>query len=333
MKRNSLKLIICPQCGSDKFAITVFKENHLEIEDGYITCEKCNSWHRIESGIVDLLPKSLKRLDLYKKFIDKYNMKLSVEISLNKDDRQKNSQIDFFRKNLSDYENNVVNSRYYRALDIVTLSNWTKTYAKEGDIALDIGCGTGRQCLLLAQRKIKTIGIDISEEMLLEAKNKISRQNLNGYVDLLVADATNPPLRNNSFDLCILYGILHHLEDRNGTIIKVSQKLKKTGRFFSLDPNKSPMRFIFDFLMKYWKLYKGEADDLPLISKKELSQWLTDAGIKNKIAYSTYILPHFLYPLSVNINIKLLRFTDRIFNKVPLIRNFGGAIITEGIKV
>ncbi|MBP7088558.1 MAG: methyltransferase domain-containing protein [Candidatus Omnitrophica bacterium] len=333
MRRNSLALIVCPNCKSEYLEIKEYESSAENILEGYLVCTSCKVWYRIENGIVDLLPLNLRRVELYRQFADRHKLVLEIPQEILSVPKDKAGQISFFKNNLEDYEQNVVNSNYYQALDAVVFTDWIKANLKVGDIVLDAGCGTARQSILLAQHKANVMGLDICEEMLTLAKDKVSRLGLDGLVDFFIADAANPPFKNNSFNACILYGTLHHLPNKQDAINKVSKKLIPHGYFYSLDPNDSPLRFIFDFMMRIWKLYNEDASQEPLLSQTKLRQWLDRAKIRNKIRFSTYLPPHLFYLLGPNINYNLLKITDSIFNKLPLIKTFGGAIIAEGIKI
>jgi S-adenosylmethionine-diacylgycerolhomoserine-N-methlytransferase len=62
---------------------------------------------------------------------------------------------------------------------------------------LEIGCGTGRNLKLMADRHpaLRLVGIDISEEMLKSARGKIARARLDNRVTLLHGDAVAPTVR------------------------------------------------------------------------------------------------------------------------------------------
>jgi SAM-dependent methyltransferase len=66
---------------------------------------------------------------------------------------------------------------------------------------LDIGCGTGRHVIELTKRGYNVIGIDLSESLLMCAKEKASNQNLN--INFLQHDARNLPFLDE-FDLVIM---------------------------------------------------------------------------------------------------------------------------------
>lgn len=66
---------------------------------------------------------------------------------------------------------------------------------------LDIGCGTGRHSIELAQRGYTVVGIDLSESQLQRAREKASRQNLS--ILFQKQDARNLPFLQE-FDLAIM---------------------------------------------------------------------------------------------------------------------------------
>ena len=69
-----------------------------------------------------------------------------------------------------------------------------------------------------------------------------------------------------------------------------------------------------------------------MLTRKELGQWLADAGITSEIKISTYIPPHLFYFLNFSIGKKLLKLSDQVFSSIPVLENWGGVIIAEGIK-
>ena len=66
---------------------------------------------------------------------------------------------------------------------------------------LDIGCGVGRHSIELARRGYTVTAVDLSESMLLKAKEKAKEQNLS--VDFQRHDARNLPFKNE-FDAAIM---------------------------------------------------------------------------------------------------------------------------------
>jgi SAM-dependent methyltransferase len=337
MNRDVLPYLLCAECGAGELRLDVYSEmDDGQVMDGCLTCLKCSSWFRIESCIIDLLPMRLRQKN-YDRFMRKNEYfatrhglalpRLEGTVTQN-GLSDKTKPIGAF-EDVIDYEKRVVNNAYYKALDQIAFFDWMEQNLDPGDFVLDIGCGTGRQCIPLAERGIRTVGVDIDEEMLQEAVKKLNRLPSGGKVDFIIGDGENPPVRQKSFTACVLYGVLHHLSDKRKAIANAATKLLPGAFVYSLDPHKSSARFAFDLLMRLWKLYVEEADEDPLISQSQLYEWMKEARIEGKVKLSTYLPPH-IFIANLPVNIFLLRITDRIFSRIPGIRNIGGVIIFEG---
>ena len=85
------------------------------------------------------------------------------------------------------------------------------SYSKKvriGGVIIDVGCGTGsllNEISTNALNKHHLIGIDISSESV-----KIAKQR-NKAVDFIVCDIEALPLRENIFNMVIIWNVLHHL--------------------------------------------------------------------------------------------------------------------------
>lgn len=99
---------------------------------------------------------------------------------------------------------------------------------KKGDKILDIGVGTGRNASLLLDRGALVEGIDVSNGMMNEAKNKLKKRNIN----FTVADAGEKiPFKDHFFDYALCMRVLKYIPNWRRTIKEVSRVLKKEGIF------------------------------------------------------------------------------------------------------
>jgi len=324
--------LICPCCNHPQLDTEVYAGNRNDIFEGRLICPCCRMWYRIEEGIVDLLPPSLRNRRVHEEFVVRHGLPVpAFEQQSNTDIRF--VQIDFFKKCVDIYDRKVSDSTFYKALNKVTFFPWVRKNLRKTDNVINLGCGTGKQMLMLAQEGIPSLGIDISEEMLLCAYKKIKALGFGELVDFIIADALNPPLKNESFKACVLCSTLHHLPDPQGTLANIAKKLRVGGLVYISDPHKSPLRFIFDLMMRVWRLYDEEGNKNPLISRRQMAEWLSKAGLKGCIRISTYLPPHLMYLLSTQTNTVILKVSDYVFNQIPVIKNLGGVIITEAVKV
>jgi 2-polyprenyl-3-methyl-5-hydroxy-6-metoxy-1,4-benzoquinol methylase len=98
---------------------------------------------------------------------------------------------------------------------------------------IDIGCGTGRHSIELSKRGYTITGIDLSESLLKNAREKAKQNGL--QIDFLNHDARNLPF-NKQFDVAIMMcegGFpLMETDEMNYEILKnVSQSLKEKSKF------------------------------------------------------------------------------------------------------
>ena len=93
--------------------------------------------------------------------------------------------------------------------------------------ALDLGCGTGRHALWLAQEGAQVTAVDFSEGMLAEAREKPGADR----VQFLAHDLHAPlPLDAGSFDLVVSGLVLEHLRDLHHFFAEVRRMLSPRGR-------------------------------------------------------------------------------------------------------
>lgn len=77
---------------------------------------------------------------------------------------------------------------------------------------LEVGVGTGRMAVPLAERGVRVAGIDISPAMLARLRTK--RRD----IDMMLAEASRPPLREGTFDAALFVHILHLVPDAGATL-------------------------------------------------------------------------------------------------------------------
>ncbi|MGD0160648.1 MAG: class I SAM-dependent methyltransferase [Candidatus Bathyarchaeia archaeon] len=96
---------------------------------------------------------------------------------------------------------------------------------------LDLGCGAGRHCVLLANSGFEVIGIDISKSALRIATGWTKRERLKN-VAFVRATMTNIPLRDCCLDAVISISVIHHgfKKDVETTMKEVHRTLQENGK-------------------------------------------------------------------------------------------------------
>jgi ubiquinone/menaquinone biosynthesis C-methylase UbiE len=96
-----------------------------------------------------------------------------------------------------------------------------------GQSALDLGCGTGRHSVWLAEGGAAVTAVDLSEGMLAQARQKPGMDK----VRFIQHDLTQPlPLNAASFDLVVSGLVLEHIPDPRNFFEQIHRMLKPGGR-------------------------------------------------------------------------------------------------------
>jgi SAM-dependent methyltransferase len=93
-----------------------------------------------------------------------------------------------------------------------------------GSRTLDLGCGEGRVGAELQRRGYDVIGVDASERMVELARERHPAE---------VADATELPFEDGSFDLVLAYMSVMNFDDPESAIVEAARVLEPGGRFCS----------------------------------------------------------------------------------------------------
>jgi ubiquinone/menaquinone biosynthesis C-methylase UbiE len=129
--------------------------------------------------------------------------------------------------------------------------------------ALDIGCGAGSEAIFLAQVGYQVIGVDLSEEALIIAKDRSTEMGL--QIQWKHGDALNIPVKSESIDFINDRGCFHIIpkQDRTKYSQEIYRVLKSGGTFLLRGCGQHLDKSFFETLEnEFSDLFKGEVETL-----------------------------------------------------------------------
>lgn len=103
-------------------------------------------------------------------------------------------------------------------------------------IILDVASGTADFALETSRLyPQKTIGIDLSKEMLKKGMAKIKRRDMHRWINLLTADSENLPFKKASFDAVICAFGVRNFNNLDSALMEMCRVLKPDGKMVILE--------------------------------------------------------------------------------------------------
>ncbi len=146
---------------------------------------------------------------------------------------------------------------------------------------IDLGCGTGAFTRKFANAvNSHTFGLDIS------SKSTQLATKLSPDILYLTGDIEHCPIKNNTFDIVLLSGVLHHFPNFLPCLNESYRILKPGGCVLSYDPHiKNPFMWLYRHPDSPLFSPKGKTENERLLSAGEVETGLKTAGFANIQCY------------------------------------------------
>jgi ubiquinone/menaquinone biosynthesis C-methylase UbiE len=178
-------------------------------------------------------------------------------------------------------------------------------YAKGIVSSLELGCGSGRDSVYLAQNGVEAVASDYEPSVIGILKDQFK----DGPVKFCVADAFDLPFRDNTFDLVFHNGLFVLFNQDQDLIRMLREQQRVSGKYILiLVHNKDNRRLV----AKFGALAPADPiHDIRFFTRNEVAQIVRSSGIKIKhVRYLKFggkadafhrrwfrkIIPNLLYP-------------------------------------
>ncbi|QLG63259.1 class I SAM-dependent methyltransferase [Halorarum salinum] len=154
----------------------------------------------------------------------------------------------------------------------------------EDERVLEIACGTGRFTAMLAERGADIVGLDISDAMLSQGREKARRAGVSDHIEFMRGDAARLPFPDDHFDTVFAMRFFH-LADTPAKFLAEMARVSKRRVFFDTF-NGTSLRVLYN-----WALPMGSR----LYGHDEVERLLADAGLGLTNDAHDFLLPYGFY--------------------------------------
>lgn len=253
------------------------------------------------------------------------NKRKLLELEFHDRDRDK-SRMEQIAKNKNDFEEFYGNKKYYNTVRVSTefIDTWISREAK-GKVFLDYACGNGEKTILAAKAgAILSIGFDISAVSVQNAEKEALIQNLSNII-FFQADAEATRLPDNSIDIILCSGMLHHL-DLSYAFPEMRRVLKPGGKILAGEAlNINPLIRLYRRLTPSMRTDFEKAHILSLGEVKFARRFfdVTEIRYWHVVSYAAGKFPLLLKPLEI---------LDKLLQKIPYIQRLAWIFTFEMVK-
>lgn len=343
MLRSILLKLQCPTCWRQDAVLVlhVFQASETAgaVRDGVLVCDRCEAWYSIDDHLLDLEPPGLRDESVRSAFRSAFRDEFEKIGLTQSADGATGTETGNFEAQWKQRQHFDASSEsdwglqpFWRALSEITLSRWSENVRPESHL-LDVGCANGRCSFYWVRQGVIVTGFDVSRNLIRQAIQTAQSEGLADRTTFFVGDGRHPPLKNESFDNAMTYGVLHHLPEPGAACREIQRVLVKGGTHFGSENNRSLFRGVFDALMKLAPIWHEEAGEQPLMSRAMLHAWTEGLPVQIEARATVYLPPHLCNWLGMRASYRLLQVSDGLAARIPGLREQGGLLVFKIQKV
>ena len=340
MKIDLAKRLRCPECLTEALAPQPFEiSGSGRMRSGVLVCESCAAWYPVTDQVADLLPRTHASPATRTSFYERNRSRLqqagleppaasAPDPAFAPQIHQREHFDDLAcRQDRFSYEA-LGRMPFQRASRELTFAEWAPMIGS-GSVVLDIGCANGLSTFDMARHDVEVIGLDISPEQIRRAQATAAEMEVEN-VSFVIGDANSLPVADEAIDCVLCYGSLHHVPSPERTVIEMARVLRDGGSYLGVENNATPLRPLFDALMRLRPIWLEEAGAEAQMSAEDLNHWADGAGLEVDTHAAVFVPPQLCNLLGYRAAHRLLRLTDWAFGHLPVLRNWGGLIVIAG---
>lgn len=164
-----------------------------------------------------------------------------------------------------------------------------------GKCLLDVGCGTGRWSVLLAEAGADVWAVDLSPKCIEVVQRRANLHGVSGRVRASVMSATTLGFPDASFDLVHGMDVIHHVDDVAAFGREVARVLRPGGRavFGENSANNPLLMFMRNHLCGRFGISKWSSEGEHPLTREKIAEFAEDFG-RVSVSYPDFRFLHYL---------------------------------------
>ena len=157
------------------------------------------------------------------------------------------------------------------------IRGWLIEQFNEGDVVLELGCGTGFYSEMVIGKVKRMTATDLAPEMTEQAKQNLAQFT---NVEVRIEDCYNTSFKDNVFDGVLMTNLLHIVMDPHAVLMESHGVLKDNGRIVIVDFTRYGMSFVRFMAMgiRYLRRYGRPCSYGRNLKPEELVGMVREAG-------------------------------------------------------